>query len=215
MKTIITLMIPIFAMVNFNPVNAQCELNIQLAKTIDSLMAADQAPAKLPREQAAAAFSTAIHSNFPLVKAILEKFGFPGYNLVGKESSHNYWILVQHSDFDVSFQKTALKEMKKQLDKKNASGQDYAYLTDRIELNEKKPQVYGTQIIQGQGRTKIKQTVDSVNLDKRRRSVGLEPIADYLKRSDEIYEALNNGTLDQLQKRYDSLDQVKSKKNRR
>jgi hypothetical protein len=95
--------------------------------------------------------------------------------------------------------------MKEKVDHQDASGQDYAYLIDRIALHEGKQQVYGTQINMGLSGTRIKPIIDTANLDKRRRSVGLEPIGIYLKKSDEIFKALNNGTFDQLQEKEDSL----------
>lgn len=170
----------------------QTKINLRLSKQIDSLRDEDQKPVTMkPADRAAAEFQLVIRRNFPLVKSIIDKYGFPGYDLVGKESSHNYWMLVQHSDFDLPFQKRALLLMKVQLDKHNASGQDYAYLIDRIALNEGHQQVYGTQINMSERGTTIKPCIDTLNLDKRRLSVGLNPIKDYLKRCDSIYHEIN------------------------
>lgn len=116
---------------------------------------------------------------------------FPGYDLVGKESSVNYRMLVQHSDFDVPFQKRVLELMKIQVDKQNASGQNYAYLIDRINLNEGCEQIYATQVNMGDRGTTLKPCADTANLDKRRLSVGLSPIKDYLKKCDDVYKELN------------------------
>jgi hypothetical protein len=189
------------------PISAlgQQKFNASLSATIDSLREVDQAPAKLPKEQAAKAWQEALRANYPHLKAILARYGFPGIRQVGKESSHNYWLLVQHIDFDLAFQKNVLKAMKKQVDRKNASGEDYAFLIDRIAKNEKHPQVYGTQVIMGPGGTKLYATIDMINLDKRRRSVGLGSITEYLKKCDEVYQAMNNGTLDKVKTRDDSL----------
>lgn len=167
------------------------KLNIELSKLIDSLYMADQRTAEIrPGDSAAAAFQRVIRTNFPIVKTILEKYGFPGYDLTGKESSGNYFLLVQHSDFDLAFQKKALKLMKQQVHNKNASGQNYAYLIDRININEGKPQVYGTQIIMS-GDTKIKPCIDIANLDKRRKSVGLTSIKEYLKKCNDTFYEMN------------------------
>lgn len=170
---------------------AQKKINPSLSKQIDSLKEEDQKPAKLPADQAAEAFKLAVAKNFPLVKKILDTYGFPGYDLVGKESSHHYWLLVQHSDLDISFQKKALALMKVQLDRSNASAQDYAYLIDRININEGKQQIYGTQVNMSSKGTSIKPCIDTPNLDKRRLEVGLTPIKDYLKQCDEAYAQLN------------------------
>jgi hypothetical protein len=167
-------------------------INKVLSELIDSLRNEDQSAMKLTHtDSAGKVFQRIIHSNFPIVKQIADKYGFPGYDLVGKVSSNYYWLLVQHSDFDVSFQKRMLKLMKRQVNKKNASGQNYAYLIDRIYLNEGKKQVYGTQVNMGESGTTIKPCVDTLNLDKRRVSVGLIPIKDYLKQCDDMFFEMN------------------------
>lgn len=85
--------------------------------------------------------------------------------------------------------------MRLQVEKKNASGQNYAYLIDRINLNEGKEQIYGTQVNMGERGTTLKPCVDTSNLDKRRLSVGLTPIKDYLKKCDDYFQAMNKGRL--------------------
>ncbi len=172
------------------------KLNITLSKQIDSLRDEDQSPLQLKNaDSAERAFKRIIRTNFPLVKNIADTYGFPGYDLVGKESSNNYWMLVQHSDFDVLFQKRVLDLMKIQVDKKNASGQNYAYLIDRININEGKQQIYGTQVNMGQSGTKIKPCADTLNLDTRRLSVGLPPIKEYLKKCDDMFYEMNKDRL--------------------
>ncbi|MGI4752028.1 MAG: DUF6624 domain-containing protein [Janthinobacterium lividum] len=172
------------------------KLNNNLSYLIDSLKNADQSPLTIKNgDSAGKVFQKIIHSNFPAIKSIADTYGFPGYDLVGKESSQNYWMLVQHSDFDVPFQKRVLKLMKVQVDKKNASGQKYAYLIDRINLNEGKQQIYGTQVNMGGNGTTIKPCIDTTNLDKRRLAVGLTPIKDYLKKCDDAFYEMNKDRL--------------------
>jgi len=168
------------------------KFNKALSKQLDSLRDVDQSPLAIQdADSAAAAFQKIVRRNFPMVKAIAAKYGFPGYDLVGKVSSNNYWLLVQHSDFDVAFQKDVLKLMKVEVDKRNASGQSYAYLVDRINLNEGKEQIYGTQVLMGETGTKLKPCIDTANLDKRRLSVGLTPINEYLKQCDDAFHEMN------------------------
>lgn len=175
---------------------AQASANPTLSRLIDSLKTEDQKPVTLTNaDSATAAYQRVIRRNFPAVKNILEQHGFPGYNLVGTVSSHNYWLLVQHSDFNVRFQKNALARMKKEVKKKNASGQDYAYLVDRIALNEGRKQLYGTQVIMGEGGTKLKPCRNISDLDKRRMQVGLTPIKEYLKKADAYFYELNKDRL--------------------
>ncbi len=181
-----------FTLVLISAYGQNKKFNLSLSKQIDSLAKEDQSALTIQNsENAAAHFQKVIRSNFPLVKKIADKHGFPSYDLVGKESSNNYWMLVQHSDFDLPFQKKILKLMKLEVDKKNASGQNYAYLIDRININEGKPQIYGTQVNMGENGTKIKPCSDTLNLDKRRLSVGLKPIKDYLKQCDDMFLEMN------------------------
>lgn len=169
-------------------------VNKKLSAEIDSLKNEDQKPASISNGlEAEAAFKKVIRTNFPLIEKILNEYGFPGYDLVGEESSNNYWILVQHSDFNLDFQKKALKLMEVEVKKHNASPVYYAYLVDRINLNEGKKQVYGTQIQMTDKGYQPKPTLDSANVDKRRQSLGLGPLSAYLNKANEAFNEMNKG----------------------
>ena len=58
--------------------------------------------------------------NTELLKQIIAKFDFPGYDKVGKEGSKNFLLCVQHSDHDLKFQEDVLKKMKREVKRKNA-----------------------------------------------------------------------------------------------
>lgn len=165
--------------------------NQKLSSFIDSLYAADQNTAKIrPSDSAAAAFQRVIRRNFPTVKRILDTYGYPNYPMVGQESSNRYFTLVQHSDFNQDFQQRVLKIMRREVANKNASGKQYAFLTDRIAITKGEPQVYGTQLLMS-GNSKVKPCIAPDKLNKRRKSVGLEPIEDYLKKSNEVFYEMN------------------------
>ncbi|WP_125916347.1 DUF6624 domain-containing protein [Hymenobacter coccineus] len=165
--------------------------NHKLSSVIDSLYAADQSTAKIkPADSAAAAYQRVIRTNFPTVKKILDTYGYPNFTLVGQESSDHYFTLVQHSDFNQDFQQRVLKIMRREVDNKNASGKQYAFLTDRIATTKGDPQVYGTQVLMS-GNSKVKPCISPAELNKRRKSVGLEPIEDYLKKCNEAFYEMN------------------------
>ena len=84
-------------------------------------------------------------TNAAEAKLILAKYGYPGYKLVGESGSSKFWAIVQHCDDDVAFQQRVLVLMKKEVDRKNASGENYAYLKDRVLTNLGQKQLYGTQ----------------------------------------------------------------------
>lgn len=127
--------------------------------------------------------------NFIQIKRIFKLYGYLGYRLVGKESSHNFWILVQHADIDPSFQDSVLKKMKIEADSANASLAEYAYLTDRVKVNTGQLQIYGTQMMLNATKSSyvIKPTIEPESLNERRKSVGLKPIEDYIKLMNERY----------------------------
>jgi hypothetical protein len=170
--------------------------NPKLSQLIDSLRDEDQKPATLEASKAEQAFKAATLRHIPFIKDILKKHGFPGYDLVGKTSSDNFWMLVQHSDADLPLQKQALQLMDKEVKKKNASGDKYAYLIDRIRINEGGKQVYGTQISWTTGAPVPKALENPESVDQRRKEVGMAPLADYLQAAlDAHYEMNKNRPL--------------------
>lgn len=110
-----------------------------------------------------------------------EKFGYPGYSLVGEKGAQDFWVMVQHCDSDPAFQSRVLEKLKIEVDNKNASGSCYGLLTDRVKINTGEKQIYGTQVIYNSlGQAYPKNLADSVNVNNRRAEVGLEPIEEYL-----------------------------------
>jgi len=78
-------------------------------------------------------------------KAIINKYGYPGFSLVG-DRSNSFWAIVQHCDDDIAFQEKVLALMKIEVAKNNADKENYALLTDRILVNSHQKQIYGTQV---------------------------------------------------------------------
>jgi hypothetical protein len=113
-----------------------------------------------------------------LLKTLFKDNGFLGYKEVGEQSSHNFLQMVQRMDADSTFQQEVLVEMKKHIAKINASPIEFAYLTDRVNLNQAKPQVYGTQLKINEKGTSYepKMVIDPKNLNKRRAEIGLGTI---------------------------------------
>ncbi len=116
-------------------------------------------------------------------KKIFAHYGFPGHDLVGEKGSMMFFLLVQHADKDPQFQAKVLPALKKQVDKKNAAPRLYAYLLDRVKVNQGEKQVYGTQLRpkKGQPGIEIAPVIDHHKLNERRKAMGLPPIEDYLK----------------------------------
>ena len=109
------------------------------------------------------------------MKKIVKKYGWLTYDLVGFTAAKGAWLLVQHADHDVEFQKKCLELMKEAVRKNQASKEDLAYLTDRVFVNTGKPQLYGTQF----GKKNPIPIKDKKNLDKRRVEMGLGKFKEY------------------------------------
>lgn len=138
--------------------------------------------------------------HIPILKGIYKEIGYPTIDLVGKENSNKFLILVQHSDADVAFQEEMLEEIKVEMKKGNVSAKNYAYLTDRVNLAQDKPQVYGTQLDYNTSIAQVfpKNLSDSVNVNKRRHEIGMEPIEIYLNEAAIMHFRLNKRHYDNL-----------------
>jgi len=113
---------------------------------------------------------------------ITAQHGWPGVTLVGKDGANAAWLIVQHADHDVAFQRKCLGLMEAAVKTGDASKTDFAYLTDRVLVNEGRRQIYGTQTKRGpDGRYRPSPVEDEKNLDRRRRSVGLMSERKYLR----------------------------------
>jgi len=127
-------------------------------------------------------------SIFTTHKIIAEKmiidYGFLGFDKVDKDGSYNFWLIVQHSDKFPEFQKKVLKEMDKEVKKKNANPNNYAYLYDRVQVNAGHKKLFGTQLNYDVENTEKAfpkfGLIDSTNVDKIRKEYNLEPLKDYL-----------------------------------
>ncbi len=126
--------------------------------------------------------------NFSKLQKIIETYGWPGYNLVGEEGSNIMWLLIQHQDNHLEFQKKCLVLLKKAVDNNNASFINYAYLIDRIFINEGKEQIYGTQWKIIEGNLSLQPVKDYDHLDERRKQAGLSTIEEYKRNMIETYQ---------------------------
>ena len=127
------------------------------------------------------------------LEEIFEESGFPGYDLVGKDGSTDFWLMVQHSDHVPDFQAKVLSQMKAQVDKGNADPANYGLLVDRVNLNTGKPQIYGTQVAYRAGicQAYSQDLADSANVNQRRKSIGLPPLEEYLNQMSEMHFEIN------------------------
>ena len=120
--------------------------------------------------------------NLGKVTEILDKYGWVGVDKVGGQANQTLFLVIQHSDLKT--QQKYLPMMREAVKNNNASSSALALLEDRVALGEGKKQIYGSQI--GYDNNTNTEYVlpleDPDNVDKRRATVGLGPLADYVKR---------------------------------
>jgi hypothetical protein len=117
------------------------------------------------------------------MKEIIAKYGYPGRSLVGYEAAAAVYLIVTHAVRDIPFQRLALEAVKK-LPPCEVENTHLAYLTDRVLINEGKKQLYGTMItVKEDGTFTPNPIEDEANVDKRRAALGLQPLAEYIRRS--------------------------------
>jgi hypothetical protein len=125
--------------------------------------------------------------NTEAMKRIVASIGWPTTSKVGEEASREASLLVRHADHDPEFQKECLLLMQAEPESE-VTLKDRAFLEDRIRVNLKQGQVYGTQMNEERDRVtgeliaykpKLIEIPESV--DKRRALMGLEPLEEYVK----------------------------------
>jgi hypothetical protein len=119
-------------------------------------------------------FGKTCEENYLWLKEIIEKEGWLMEEKVGKMGENCAWLIVQHCDMDLHFQKKCLKLIESLPLTTQRKGH-IAYLTDRILVNEGKKQIYGTQFKNGEP-----YPIDAVDeLDERRNDFGLDDFGEY------------------------------------
>ncbi|MCW3124206.1 MAG: hypothetical protein JWQ38_3698 [Flavipsychrobacter sp.] len=119
--------------------------------------------------------------NLIKVSAILDKHGWLGPEKLGQRGNATVFLVIQHSDLKP--QQKYLPMMREAVKNNQASAADLALLEDRVALREGRKQIYGSQIHGSpDGHPWISPIEDPDNVDKRRAEVGLEPLAEYVKR---------------------------------
>jgi hypothetical protein len=121
-------------------------------------------------------------ANIKRLEEIIHQHGWPGKSLVGEDASTSAFLIIQHAELKV--QQKYLPMLKRAASEGEAKPDEVAMLEDRVLMREGKKQMYGTQLRAGPetgGKLALYPIEDEPNVDKRRASVGLGPIAEYVK----------------------------------
>ena len=185
--------IPLLEIIKLNKEKAEVNLNKPLVATLDSIYFEDQNyrqqidgiekkygwKSKEMQDQWKI-INEKDSVNLIKIKSILDKYGWLGGDVIGKQGNSTLFLVIQHSDQKT--QEKYLPMMREAVKNGKAKGNALALLEDRVALRQGKKQIYGSQI----GRDPETQLYfvspleDPDNVDKRRAKVGLQPLADYV-----------------------------------
>jgi len=126
--------------------------------------------------------------NTAFIKAVIEKHGWPGNDMVGWDGAQAAISLVLRAKPDVEFQEKCLPLLEAAVKAKQAPADSLAILTDRMLLAAGKPQRFGTQFHTVDGELVPLPIEDPDNLDARRQSVGLPTMAEYTKQMQSLHQ---------------------------
>jgi len=113
--------------------------------------------------------------NLSTIISLLEKCGMPTLADVSQQQLMAIWLVIQHSD--KFFMKKYLPLLENAAEKGDLDWSMIALTKDRVLMYEGKPQIYGSQVMNG----KLWDLMEPEYVNKRRKEVGLGPIEEYLK----------------------------------
>jgi hypothetical protein len=109
------------------------------------------------------------------MREIVNQFGWPTYDLVGKGPSNSAWLIVQHADRNPLFQARCLPLLEEAVKNQQANPRNYAYLYDRVQVSQGRKQRYATQSSTNNGLTEgqFYPLEDEFNVQKNREAMGV------------------------------------------
>jgi hypothetical protein len=118
--------------------------------------------------------------NLLKVVRIIEQYGWLGPEEVGKDGNQALFLVIQHADRPT--QEKYLPVMREAVKFGKAEFSELAMLEDRVLINQKRKQIYGSQIgfNDENGSMYLAPVEDPDHLDERRACAGMVPIAEYL-----------------------------------
>jgi hypothetical protein len=108
---------------------------------------------------------------------LMDIYGFPTVDKVGKEASEAAWLIIQHSIGRPKFMRKCLLLLEQAVADQKADPILLAYLIDRIAVLEGRPQSYGTQFDWDENGTLSPNKYDDISfVNGRRASLGLNSL---------------------------------------
>jgi len=119
--------------------------------------------------------------NLIAVENFVDNYGWQSKEIIGQHGNLTLFLVIQHSDS--ATQEKYLPILRKAVQQKKANPADLALLVDRLSVAKYGYQIYGSQVHQD---TLTKKMVffpikNEIDVDKRRKKMGLQPLAEYAK----------------------------------
>jgi hypothetical protein len=119
--------------------------------------------------------------NLVKVNLILDKYGWLGPQDVGINGSQALFLVIQHANLGV--QEKYLPMIRQAVKDGKTLSSNLALLEDRVNMRQGKPQIYGSQVFTNKktGKFCFYPIADPDHVDEKRKTMGLQPIAEYSK----------------------------------
>ena len=123
-------------------------------------------------------------ANAARLREIIAEHGWPGTPLVGARGAESAFLIAQHAIGEPPFMRRCRELLASAVAAGAAPAWQLAYLDDRINVFEDRPQRYGTQLRPGtDGRLEPCPLADAAGVEQLRRDVGLPPLAEILAKA--------------------------------
>lgn len=131
------------------------------------------------------------HANQELLLSILQCCGHDAIAKAGDKASRSAFFIAQHAP--PSFREDLFPIFEHWANEGIIAVTSLTLMIDRIFSDNDQPQLYGTQVVSNEEGNMVLYKVDDINqVIKRRDSLGMEPLKDYLARFDVYLDSLDN-----------------------
>jgi hypothetical protein len=187
---------PLVELVEQNKKKSEANLNMPLIAKLDSIYSDDQSYRIQAQELQKKHGNNSdefknlwkiVHTkdslNLIKITSILDKYGWLGADIIGNQGNSTLFLVIQHADLKT--QEKYLPMMRDAVKNGKAYGSSLALLEDRIEIRNGRKQIYGSQIgMTVDNKYYVSPLLDPENVNKRRASVGLGTLEEYVKNWD-------------------------------
>lgn len=187
--------LPLIEKIKMNKEKAEANLDKPLVALLDTIFTEDQGDRIYidtiqkqygwqSKQMDSLMTTMAYHDSINLVrvKQIIETRGWLGTDKIGERGATTLFLVIQHSDSLTQMKYLPL--MRQAVKEGKVQPQQLALLEDRILTNQRKKQIYGSQVRTNPqtGKYEFFPIEDEPNVNERREAIGLEPLEDYARR---------------------------------